>query len=101
MPPAPGAAGSVLTVSADARATAKLGPAERTAALAELARTEQEVLVVGGGIVGAGDGARPHECGKRRGRGVKHFEVGMECRKMPRDVATKIGSKPVGCPVDF
>jgi glycerol-3-phosphate dehydrogenase len=54
MPPAPGAAGSVLTVSADARATAKLGPAERTAALAELARTEQEVLVVGGGIVGAG-----------------------------------------------
>src|SRR5580698_8041120 len=32
----------------------RLGPAERAAALAELAATEHEVLVVGGGIVGAG-----------------------------------------------
>jgi glycerol-3-phosphate dehydrogenase len=32
----------------------KLGPAERDRALAVLARTEQQVLVVGGGIVGAG-----------------------------------------------
>jgi glycerol-3-phosphate dehydrogenase len=34
--------------------TAKLGPAERAAALAELAGTEHQVLVVGGGVVGAG-----------------------------------------------
>jgi glycerol-3-phosphate dehydrogenase len=34
--------------------TVRLGPAERAAALAELAATEHEVLVVGGGIVGAG-----------------------------------------------
>jgi glycerol-3-phosphate dehydrogenase len=34
--------------------TAKLGPAERAAALAELASTEHQVLVVGGGVVGAG-----------------------------------------------
>jgi glycerol-3-phosphate dehydrogenase len=34
--------------------TARLGPAERDAALAELASTEHEVLVVGGGVVGAG-----------------------------------------------
>jgi glycerol-3-phosphate dehydrogenase len=34
--------------------TVRLGPAERDAALAELAATEHEVLVVGGGIVGAG-----------------------------------------------
>ena len=32
----------------------RLGPAERAAALAELAATEHEVLVVGGGVVGAG-----------------------------------------------
>jgi glycerol-3-phosphate dehydrogenase len=37
-----------------AGATAKLGPAERAAALAELASTEHQVLVVGGGVVGAG-----------------------------------------------
>jgi glycerol-3-phosphate dehydrogenase len=46
--------GSVLDVSADARATARLGPDERAAALAALARTEHQVLVVGGGVVGAG-----------------------------------------------
>src|SRR6266851_71866 len=34
--------------------TVRLGPAERAAALAELAATEHQVLVVGGGIVGAG-----------------------------------------------
>src|SRR5450432_1456295 len=34
--------------------TVRLGPAERAAALAELAATEHEVLVVGGGVVGAG-----------------------------------------------
>jgi glycerol-3-phosphate dehydrogenase len=33
---------------------AKLGPAQREAALAALARTEHQVLVVGGGVVGAG-----------------------------------------------
>src|SRR5215471_3484425 len=33
---------------------AKLGPAERAAALAALADTEHEVLVVGGGVVGSG-----------------------------------------------
>jgi glycerol-3-phosphate dehydrogenase len=33
---------------------ARLGPAERAAALRALAGTEQEVLVVGGGVVGAG-----------------------------------------------
>jgi len=39
---------------AGAEATAKLGPAERAAALAALADTEHEVLVVGGGVVGSG-----------------------------------------------
>jgi glycerol-3-phosphate dehydrogenase len=37
-----------------ARPSTRLGPAERAAALAELASTEVEVLVVGGGVVGAG-----------------------------------------------
>ena len=37
-----------------ARATRRLGPAERTAALEALASTELQVLVVGGGVVGAG-----------------------------------------------
>ncbi len=39
---------------AGAHVTAKLGPAERAAALAALADTEHEVLVVGGGVVGSG-----------------------------------------------
>jgi glycerol-3-phosphate dehydrogenase len=39
---------------AGAEATATLGPAERAAALAALADTEHEVLVVGGGVVGSG-----------------------------------------------
>src|ERR1039458_6528790 len=39
---------------AGAGATAKLGPDERAAALAALTRTEQQVLVVGGGVVGVG-----------------------------------------------
>lgn len=39
---------------AGAGATARLGPDERAAALAELTRTEQQVLVIGGGVVGAG-----------------------------------------------
>jgi len=37
-----------------ARATSRLGPAERAAALEALAGTEHQVLVVGGGVVGAG-----------------------------------------------
>jgi glycerol-3-phosphate dehydrogenase len=37
-----------------AGATARLGPAERASALAALAETEHQVLVVGGGVVGAG-----------------------------------------------
>jgi glycerol-3-phosphate dehydrogenase len=37
-----------------ARATTRLGPAERTAALEALGSTELQVLVVGGGVVGAG-----------------------------------------------
>ena len=37
-----------------ARATTRLGPAERAAALEALASTELQVLVVGGGVVGAG-----------------------------------------------
>jgi glycerol-3-phosphate dehydrogenase len=37
-----------------ARATTRLGPAERAAALEALAGTELQVLVVGGGVVGAG-----------------------------------------------
>jgi glycerol-3-phosphate dehydrogenase len=47
-------AGSVLLVIAGAGATARLGPDERIAALAALTRTEHQVLVVGGGVVGAG-----------------------------------------------
>jgi glycerol-3-phosphate dehydrogenase len=39
---------------AGAGATAKLGPDERAAALTALTRTEQQVLVIGGGVVGAG-----------------------------------------------
>jgi len=34
--------------------TTQLGPAQRATALADLARSEQQVLVVGGGVVGAG-----------------------------------------------
>jgi glycerol-3-phosphate dehydrogenase len=41
-------------VSSDAGVTVRLGPDERAAALAALARTEHQVLVVGGGVVGAG-----------------------------------------------
>jgi glycerol-3-phosphate dehydrogenase len=41
-------------VIAGAGATARLGPDERAAALAELTRTEHQVLVIGGGVVGAG-----------------------------------------------
>jgi glycerol-3-phosphate dehydrogenase len=37
-----------------ATATTRLGPAERAAALTALAGTEHQVLVVGGGVVGAG-----------------------------------------------
>ncbi len=44
----------MLTVTADAGGSARLGPAERTAALAALTRDEVQVLVVGGGVVGAG-----------------------------------------------
>ena len=39
---------------AGAGATARLGPDERAAALAALTRTEHQVLVIGGGVVGAG-----------------------------------------------
>jgi len=39
---------------AGAQVTARLGPAERAAALAALADTEHDVLVVGGGVVGSG-----------------------------------------------
>ncbi len=42
------------TGSNPARATTRLGPAERAAALDALASTEHQVLVVGGGVVGAG-----------------------------------------------
>ena len=44
----------MLTVTADAAGSARLGPDERTAALAALTRDEVQVLVVGGGVVGAG-----------------------------------------------
>jgi glycerol-3-phosphate dehydrogenase len=37
-----------------ARSSTRLGPAERSAALAALSATEHQVLVVGGGVVGAG-----------------------------------------------
>jgi glycerol-3-phosphate dehydrogenase len=47
--------GNGIAPAADpARATTRLGPAERAAALEALAGTEHEVLVVGGGVVGAG-----------------------------------------------
>src|SRR6516225_2263390 len=39
---------------AGAGVSARMGPAERAAALAALAETEHQVLVVGGGVVGAG-----------------------------------------------
>jgi glycerol-3-phosphate dehydrogenase len=42
------------TSSDPARASTRLGPAERAAALEALARGEVQVLVVGGGVVGAG-----------------------------------------------
>jgi glycerol-3-phosphate dehydrogenase len=44
----------VHAVNADAGHSSKLGPAERSAALAALAAAEHQVLVVGGGVVGAG-----------------------------------------------
>jgi glycerol-3-phosphate dehydrogenase len=48
-------AGNGAPSTADpARATTRLGPAERAAALEALASTEHQVLVVGGGVVGAG-----------------------------------------------
>jgi glycerol-3-phosphate dehydrogenase len=48
-------AGNGHAVAQDpARATTRLGPAERSAALEALATTEVQVLVVGGGVVGAG-----------------------------------------------
>jgi glycerol-3-phosphate dehydrogenase len=48
-------AGNGPSASSDAgRATTRLGPAERTAALEALAGSEVQVLVVGGGVVGAG-----------------------------------------------
>jgi glycerol-3-phosphate dehydrogenase len=48
-------AGNGQPVSSDlARATTRLGPAERAAALEALAGSELQVLVVGGGVVGAG-----------------------------------------------
>jgi glycerol-3-phosphate dehydrogenase len=49
-----GGTGSVQTVTADAGVTARLGPDERAAALTALAQTEHQVLVIGGGVVGAG-----------------------------------------------
>jgi glycerol-3-phosphate dehydrogenase len=49
---APGA-GAATALGPDKRAAA-LGPSERSAALAGLAGQEQHVLVVGGGVVGAG-----------------------------------------------
>jgi glycerol-3-phosphate dehydrogenase len=48
------APGNVQTVMAGAEVTARLGPAERVEALAALAETEHDVLVVGGGVVGSG-----------------------------------------------
>ena len=48
------APGNVQSVMAGAEVTAKLGPEERAAALAALAETEHDVLVVGGGVVGSG-----------------------------------------------
>jgi glycerol-3-phosphate dehydrogenase len=48
------AANGHVAVADPARATTRLGPAERAAALEALASTELQVLVVGGGVVGAG-----------------------------------------------
>ncbi len=50
----PSPANGHATVADPARATTRLGPAERAAALGALAGTELQVLVVGGGVVGAG-----------------------------------------------
>jgi glycerol-3-phosphate dehydrogenase len=47
-------AGSVQIVTAEPGGSTRLGPDERAAALAALARDEHDVLVVGGGVVGAG-----------------------------------------------
>jgi glycerol-3-phosphate dehydrogenase len=47
-------AGNGAAATDPARATSRLGPAERAAALEALAGTEHQVLVVGGGVVGAG-----------------------------------------------
>ena len=47
-------AGNGAAAHDPARATSRLGPAERAAALEALAGTEHQVLVVGGGVVGAG-----------------------------------------------
>src|SRR6266568_2979013 len=46
--------GSVLHVTTHALGAVRLGPAERGAAIATMAGTELQVLVVGGGVVGAG-----------------------------------------------
>ena len=62
-PPGVPRAGSVRTVMAGGGTTVRLGPAERAAALAELAATEHEVLVVGGGIVGAAWPSTPPPAG--------------------------------------
>ncbi len=47
-------AGNGAPATDPARATSRLGPAERAAALEALAGIEHQVLVVGGGVVGAG-----------------------------------------------
>jgi glycerol-3-phosphate dehydrogenase len=52
--PANHAGNGAATAGDPARATSRLGPAERAAALEALASTEHQVLVVGGGVVGAG-----------------------------------------------
>jgi glycerol-3-phosphate dehydrogenase len=52
--PASNHAGNGPGTGDPARATTRLGPAERAAALEALAGTEHQVLVVGGGVVGAG-----------------------------------------------
>ena len=53
--PVPGHGNGSNNGSADpAASTTRLGPAERAAALSALAETEHQVLVVGGGVVGAG-----------------------------------------------
>src|SRR6266567_1826502 len=60
--------GSVLHVTTHALGAVRLGPAERGAAIATMAGTELQVLVVGGGVVGAGaalaaDRAAPDQAG--------------------------------------